>query len=142
MILWELFRGGLLDVLTFGCVSRIYIFVYYILPLLFIYFVALVLYIDEMYLDVLWKNHLLTEMKNDRWNCCGWLVLWLVYSTLWMTWKAINALVFRNEKRAVLNVTDDININIFTWIKSKSKFSKNLIDLSGVCHCLLRQTSL
>ena len=40
------------------------------------------------------------------------------HSYLWMTWKTRKALVFKNERRTVLVVANDISISTFNWIKN------------------------
>lgn len=63
------------------------------------------------------------------------LKLSLVYSTLWMKLKAHNAIVFRNERRLVMLIEDDIRINTLSCIKNKSKLFK--IDWSVWCMSLI-----
>lgn len=79
----------------------------------------------------------LLEMVNSRdgGKRIQKLKLSLVYSTLWMKLKAHNAIVFRNERRLVMLIEDDIRINTLSCIKNKSKLFK--IDWSVWCMSLI-----
>lgn len=49
------------------------------------------------------------------------LSLSLVYSTFWMLWKEMNAIIFRNKRRAIMFLADDITTFTFKWITRRSK---------------------
>lgn len=63
--------------------------------------------------------------STTRGNRIQKMTLSLIYFMLWMIWKSRNALVFRNERRAVLTVVDDICVSTFNWNKNRSKFKNN-----------------
>lgn len=51
------------------------------------------------------------------------LRLSLVYTTLWAIWKTRNAIIFRNEERAIM-IMVDISALTFNWINNRSNLCK------------------